>query len=194
MRRVQKEDRKRDRILSDEELRAVWRAAEQAGTFSALVRLLLLTAQRRNKVATMKWSDISVDGVWTVATEKGEKGNPGSLQLPQMALDIIAEQPRLANVPYIFPAAHRTGPLNGFNKRKAAFDRACGVNDWTLHDLRRTSRSLMSRAGVRPDISERVLGHAIAGVEGVYDRHHYDQEKADALAKLARLVESIVTG
>ena len=93
---------------------------------------------------------------------------------------------------HVLPASRGDGPLNGFNKRKAAFDRACGVGDWTLHDLRRTSRSLMSRAGVRPDISERVLGHAIAGVEGVYDRHHYDQEKADALAKLARLIERIV--
>jgi integrase len=63
---------------------------------------------------------------------------------------------------------------------------------WTLHDLRRTARSLMSRAGVRPDISERVLGHAITGVEGIYDRHRYDAEKADALHKLAALVDSIV--
>jgi integrase len=63
---------------------------------------------------------------------------------------------------------------------------------WTLHDLRRTPRSLMSRAGVRPDISERVLGHAITGVEGIYDRHRYDAEKADALHKLAALVDSIV--
>jgi integrase len=64
---------------------------------------------------------------------------------------------------------------------------------WTLHDLRRTARSLMSRADVRPDIAEKVLGHAVAGVEGVYDRHGYDSEKAAALAKLATLVDSIVS-
>ena len=63
---------------------------------------------------------------------------------------------------------------------------------WQLHDLRRTARSLMARAGVRPDIAERVLGHAIAGVEGVYDRHQYADEKADALARLAALVRDIV--
>ena len=63
---------------------------------------------------------------------------------------------------------------------------------WTLHDLRRTARSLMSRAGVRPDIAERVLGHAIAGVAGVYDRHSYADEKRAALEKLAGLVERIV--
>ncbi len=63
---------------------------------------------------------------------------------------------------------------------------------WTLHDLRRTARSLMSRAGVRPDISERVLGHAIPGVQGVYDRHTYDSEKADALKRLSDLISKIV--
>jgi integrase len=63
---------------------------------------------------------------------------------------------------------------------------------WTLHDLRRTSRSLLSRCGIRPDISERVLGHAITGVEGVYDRHRYDVEKADALRRLAALIDGIV--
>jgi hypothetical protein len=63
---------------------------------------------------------------------------------------------------------------------------------WTLHDLRRTARSLMSRAGVRPDVSERVIGHAIPGVAGVYDRHSYAAEKRDALEKLAGLVERIV--
>ena len=66
------------------------------------------------------------------------------------------------------------------------------MEPWVIHDLRRTARSLLSRAGVRPDISERVLGHAIAGVEGVYDRHSYDAEKADALNRLAALVGSIV--
>ena len=63
---------------------------------------------------------------------------------------------------------------------------------WTLHDLRRTARSLMSRAGVPRDHAERVLGHAIAGVEGVYDRHAYEDEKADALDKLAQLIDRIV--
>lgn len=94
--------------------------------------------------------------------------------------------------PHVFAASRGSGPLNGFNKRKAAFDIACAVTGWTLHDLRRTARSLMSRAGVRPDISERVLGHVIAGVEGVYDRHRYDEEKADALGRLANLIDTIV--
>ena len=67
-----------------------------------------------------------------------------------------------------------------------------GFKPWVIHDLRRTARSLMSQAGVRPDIAERVLGHAIAGVEGVYDRHHYNDEKSDALNRLAALMERII--
>jgi len=63
------------------------------------------------------------------------------------------------------------------------------ISNWTLHDLRRTAKTLMARAGVRPDISERVLGHVIAGVEGTYDRHSYADEKRDALEKLAAIIE-----
>ena len=66
------------------------------------------------------------------------------------------------------------------------------IPNWTLHDLRRTAKTLMARAGVRPDISERVLGHAIAGVEGTYDRHSYADEKRDALEKLAAMVDRIL--
>ena len=92
-----------------------------------------------------------------------------------------------------FVLAARAGShISAFNRLKATFDRASGVSDWRLHDLRRTARSLMSRAGVRPDIAERVLGHTIKGVEGVYDRHTYEQEKAYALEALARLVATIV--
>jgi integrase len=72
------------------------------------------------------------------------------------------------------------------------FDKDCGVTGWTLHDLRRTSRSLLSRTGIRPDIAERVLGHTIGGVEATYDRHSYSDEKADALARLSALIEHIV--
>jgi integrase len=87
----------------------------------------------------------------------------------------------------------RGGPFNDF-AAKAALDAAmpAGTPPWRTHDLRRTARSLMSRAGVRPDIAERVLGHAIPGVAGTYDRHPYAEQKAAALQALATLVERIV--
>ena len=101
-------------------------------------------------------------------------------------------QPRLGDNPYVL-AGRGNGHINGFSKAKRLFDAKTGIKQgWALHDLRRTSRSLLSRAGVRPDISERVLGHTLQGVEAVYDRHAYRHEKADALARLAPLIDGIV--
>ena len=188
MNRSKKE--KRSRILNDDEIRNLWRAAD--GTFGALLKVALLTAQREGKVSTMKWSDISDDGVWTIPSEKREKSNAGSLQLPQMALDIINGQPKFAGNVHVFAAVKGDGPFNAFSQRKRELDEKISMPHWTIHDLRRTARSLLSRAGVRPDISERVLGHAIPGIAQVYDRHSYDVEKADALNRLATMVNQIV--
>jgi integrase len=192
MKRVSGETRKRSRILSDHELRRVWATAGDAGTYGALIKLLLLSAQRREKVATIKWSDLAPDGTWTIATQKREKNNPGTLLLPEAALAIIKSLPRFTGNPYMFAARRGCGSISHFAQAKRAFDTACGVQDWVLHDLRRTARSLLSRAGVRPDIAERVLGHVRGGVEAVYDRHTYGVEKAEALRKLAALVDRIV--
>jgi integrase len=156
-----------------------------------MVRLLLLTGQRREKVATMKWADISLDGTWTIDTAEREKGNAGLLQLPPQALSIIATLPRIGENPFVF--AGRGNGCHNISQSKRPFDRKLPkMPRWTLHDLRRTARSLMSRAGIRPDIAERVMGHAVEGVEGVYDRHSYRDEKADALARLAALIDGIV--
>jgi integrase len=187
----------RTRVLDDGELRAIWRAAEdQGGAFAGIVRLCLLTAQRSRKVAKMRWEDLDLDaGVWTVAQESArEKGAGGALALPDAALSIIRAQPRLATNPHVFPARGGAGPFVGFGSAKEAFDAKLpeGTPGWTVHDLRRTSRSLMSRAGVSSDHAERVLGHAIGGVEAIYDRHAYFDEKRVALAKLATLIDSIV--
>ena len=178
----------RNRILDDDELREVWKRAE--GTFGAFVRILLLTGQRKEKVAAMRWDDI--DGaVWTIPTENRQKGNAGVLVLPKIALEIINAQPRFASNPYVF--AGEGSHIKSWSRRKRQFDAQLeGVKPWVLHDLRRTARSLMSRAGIRPDISERVLGHVIKGVEGVYDRHAYTEEKAHALKALAGLIDRIV--
>jgi integrase len=192
MRRVDPKAGTRARVLDDEELRKVWHAAEETGAFGALVRTLLLTGQRLGKVVSMRWVDISPDGVWTIRTESArEKGTAGSLKLPKLALDIIRAQPRFTSNEHVF-AGRGAGHINDIAADKAALDRASGVSDWVLHDLRRCARSFMSRADVRPDIAERVLGHAIKGVEGVYDRHRYDDAKADALQRLAALIERIV--
>ena len=191
MRRTNPQERARKRILDDDEIRAVWSQAETAGTFGAIVCLLLLTGQRRRKVERMRWEDVSIDGSWEVPSNEREKGSGGLLVLPDMAINIIRAQPRMGDNPFVF-AGRGDSHFNGFSKAKRAFDdKLPDMPPWVLHDLRRTARSLMSRAGVRPDIAERVLGHAITGVAGVYDRHAYKNEKADALNRLADLVAEI---
>jgi integrase len=184
-------DSKRKRILNDDEIRSLWKCAA-GGTFGALLKVALLTAQRREKVAAMKWSDLDGD-VWTIPSEEGEKANAGRLQLPQAVLDIIEAQPRIAGNPFVFSAGKGNGPFNSFSQRKEEIDtKLPKMPDWTIHDLRRSAKSLMARAGIKPHISERVLGHKIGGVEGVYDQYTYDDEKAQALAALASLVERII--
>jgi integrase len=192
-RRVAKQNRKRSRVLTDAEIRAVWQAAENGGAFGALVKLLLLTAQRLEKVRTVSWSDVTSDGVWTISSAPREKGHGGVLKLPKLALATIDAQPRIAGNLHVF--AGNDGAARAFEHRhKVALNAASGVTGWRLHDLRRTARSLMSRSGVRPDIAERVLGHAVGHIESIYDRHDYGEEKADGLRKLAELIERLVHG
>src|SRR5262249_9582308 len=102
------EKKPRERTLEDGELRAVWTAAEQSGHYGAIIRLLLLTGQRLEKVASMRWDDVQ-DGVWNIRTEEREKGNAGRLDLPKIAVDIINAQPRLATNEYVFAAPRGTG-------------------------------------------------------------------------------------
>ena len=183
-------DRSRKRTLTDDEIRALWKASGEAGTFGAFVRVALLTGQRRAKVAVMRWDDIA-DGVWTIPAEDREKVNAGRLKLPKLALEIIDAQPRVKGNPYVF-AGRGTKAFNSFSQGKAELDEKLTIAPWMIHDLRRSAKSLMARAGVRPDISERTLGHVIKSVEGVYDRYDYMKEKGEALKKLAGLVTRII--
>jgi hypothetical protein len=109
-------------------------------------------------------------------------------------LAIIKALPRISGNPFVF-AGRGDGPIIGVSKPKVQFDQQCKLaSHWTLHDARRTSRSLLPRCGVRPDVSERLMGHTLPGVEGIYDRHAYSDEKADALKRLAGLIDEIVNG
>jgi integrase len=188
MRRQNPSESARSRVLTDDELRSIWSAAETAGTYGGMIRMLLLTGQRLAKVQNMKWSELD-GGAWTMPTAVHEKQNAGTLILPQLALDVIAAQPQLGE--FVFQG-RGSSAFSGFTRSKRRLDRISGVSGWRLHDLRRTARSLMSRTGTNADHAERVLGHAISGIRSVYDRHEFKAEKADALRRLAALIETIV--
>lgn len=183
---------KRDRVLTDDEIKLLWAATEKPGAFNGIVRTLLLTGQRREKVATMAWADIE-DGTWTIQTDAREKGNADVLDLPPLVRSIIEQQPRLLGNPHVF-AGRGAGSIAGWTKLKTALDATLPESfpPWVLHDLRRTSRSLMARAGVPSDAAEQVLGHVLPGVLGVYNRHRFRTEKADALLKLEKEITRVL--
>jgi integrase len=206
MARVKPAERARTRVLSDEEIRAIWPVLGGLGTYGAFVRMLLLTAQRHREVAYMSYKEIDGDGIWTIPTERYKTKRPNHVPLSKAALAIIETQQKFDDCGYVFPSRAKT-PYTRSGKSKAKLDVAVlasmtkqakkgekveALPNWTLHDLRRTAKTLMTRAGVRPDISERVLGHVIAGVEGTYDRHSYAEEKRDALEKLASMIDRIL--
>ena len=158
MRRTSAKDRARSRILADDEIRAVWEAAD--GTFGDMVRLLLLdrtTPRQGCCYALARYLDRRRVGR---SPRQARKGVGGALILPELAIEIIRSRPSFASNPYVF-AGRGGSHLSGYSKAKAQLDAKAPLPEWRLHDLRRTARSLMSRAGVRPDIAERVLGHAI---------------------------------
>jgi integrase len=186
MARTKASERARQRILTDDEIRKVWVNAE--GQYPALVKFLLLTGARREEAAQMVWSEVT-DGVWELPAERNKTKLPLARPLSRKALEVIESQRRDGSA-YVFTNDGKTA-FQDFSRSKKEFDAATGTSGWVLHDLRRTARSLMSRAGVNDHHAERCLGHVIAGVKGVYDRHHYKPEMQRAYDALAALIERI---
>jgi integrase len=173
MARTSTKERARSRILTDDELRAIWKATREPTPHDVLFRFLLMTAARRDEARLMTWDEI--DGTdWTLPVARNKTKLDLIRPLSKTVRDMLAMLPRKSA--YVF--AGRDGAINGHTRSKRRLDADTGVTGWTIHDLRRTARSLMSRAGVPSDHAEMCLGHVLTGVRGTYDRHAYHQEKA----------------
>jgi integrase len=190
MARTKSSERARDRILTDDEIRALWKATGAPGPSGPLLRFILLTACRRSEAAQMTYSEI-VDGDWVIPAARYKTKQETVLPLSKAAQDILNSIPRAKGTDFVFTATGAK-PIAWFAQLKTAIDKECGFSDWTIHDLRRTARSLMSRAGVPADHAERCLGHVIGGVRGTYDRHEYLKEKRDGFERLAAIVDTIL--
>jgi integrase len=193
MARTKGKERARSRILTDDELRALWPAADaMAGPFGRLVQFLLLTAARRGEAAEMVRDEIEAAGAdWALPAERNKVKVDFVRPLSPAARDVLGKLPKIGKRGLVFTTDGRNA-IGAFSKFKAKLDEASGVTGWTLHDLRRTARSLMSRAGIEPDHAERCLGHVIGGVRGTYDRHEYHAEKKRAFEALAAQLDRIV--
>jgi len=201
-------ERARKRTLSGIEIRAFWRAADETDLFGKYLQFVLLTATRRNEAARMRRSEIEGND-WTIPAVRYKTKLDHLVPLPSAAVTILAKVPKIGRSDCVFTPDGKQ-PLSGFGCRKEAFDRAmlaqlrqlaeeagddpAGVRlqRWTIHDLRRTARTLMGQAGVPSEYAETAIGHIKQGVEGTYDRHQYRTEKQTAFARLADLIDRIV--
>jgi integrase len=187
---------KRERVLSDVELRAVWQATTGPRTYNAIVRMLILTGQRREEVAGMEWSELSDDfSKWSIPASRAKNGTAHIVPLSAQAQAMLQETPRIEGSAFVFPG--QRGSFNGFGSAKASLDEASGVMDWRLHDLRRTVATGLQKLGVRLEVTEAVLNHIAgsrAGIVGVYQRHSWSDEKRAALTAWGERVIAIVEG
>jgi integrase len=156
------------------------------------MQFILLSGVRRNEAARMTRAEL--DGAdWLIPAARIKAKRDFLLPLSGAASAVLVDLPLIGTIrngPVFTHDGQR--PLGGFSKAKAAFDKVCGVSGWTIHDLRRTARTLMTRAGVDSNRAERCLGHVIGGVRGVYDRHEYYDEKKAAFEKLATQIDRIL--
>jgi integrase len=202
MRRTSIRDRARARTLNDDEIRALWAAAEALGTpYSRMLQFVLLTATRLREAAQASRSEFAGDS-WTIPAARFKGKRDFLVPLSKAAQDVLAKAPVVGDGRWVFTHDGETA-LNSFSKGKREVDKAmleelrkvdpeAELPRWTTHDLRRSARSLMSRAGVDPDHAERALGHVVGGVRGVYDRYEFKAEKAAAFEKLAQIVGTVL--
>jgi integrase len=122
MARIKPKERARTRVLSDEEIRIIWPVLDEVGTFGALAKALLLTAQRRDEVAQMSRKEIGEDAIWKIPAERYKTKRSNSIPLSKAALAVINAQPKIDDCDYVFPSRAKT-PFSGFGKSKAALDK-----------------------------------------------------------------------
>jgi integrase len=185
----------RDRVLTDAELVAIWNSAPESD-YGRIVKLLMLTGQRRDEIGSLRWSEIDsqeATGESQIAlpADRTKNGRDHVVPLSGAALGLLRGCLRREGRDLVFGEGE--GGFSGWSKAKLALDNASGVTEWTLHDLRRTAATRMSECGVLPHVVEAVLNHVSghkAGVAGVYNRATYAAEKRDALERLASHIQT----
>jgi integrase len=198
-------ERARDRVLSDKELALIWRCTGAASDYERIVRLLMLTAARREEVGGMAWAEVRLSGggrgVWTIRSARSKNGREHELPLTALA---VAQLPPAGERALLFGREDETS-FSGWSAAKARLDLAMGrelarqfreregrdpapcevaLKPWRLHDLRRTFATWSNEHGIAPHIVEAVLNHvsgARAGVAGVYNHAAYREQKGAAL-------------
>jgi integrase len=182
---------KRNRVLSDAELAAIWAATEERSDYNMIIRLLLWTGARRGEVGGMRWGELSKRQLtlWSLPAERTKNHRELVLPLPRQARTALESWPRIDGRDHLFGRAG----YQGWSDAKTRLDARLRLNqDWDLHDLRRTVETRMAGLGIRKEIANRVLNHAVGPVTAAYDHYDYLAEKADALQRWADAISGTV--
>jgi integrase len=187
-------EKSRERVLSDSELVEIWRAAPESD-YGRIVRLLMLTLQRREEIAGLREDELnSDDNLIALPPERTKNSRPHEVPLSSQAQDVLAKQPRRDDREFVF--GEGGGAFSGFSaakerlvetiteRRQKVDKKAKPMPDWTLHDLRRTGATRMADLGIQPHVIEAILNHVSghkSGVAGIYNRSTYAKEKRAAL-------------
>jgi integrase len=185
----------RQRVLSDDELRAFWATTGSMGyPFGPLFRMLLLTGQRRDEVGGARWCEFDLEAkVWTVPAERFKSDSTHLVQLTDDAVSLLEALPRFKG-DHLFTTTAGAKPVSGFSKAKQVLDKGMpGSAPWVLHDLRRTVRTHLAALKVPDTVAEMVVGHGRRGIQRVYDQHQYAAEMREALTLWAGRLRDIVS-
>ncbi len=189
-------ENQRDRVLTEDEIRAVWGAIEaEPPLVAAIVKLRLITAQRGGEVMSMSWPDIEEStNWWTIPAERAKNGLSHRVPLSSLAIAVLDEvKPLGKGSPWVFPSQRKGRHLEQLVQAAHRIRDRSKV-DFTPHDLRRTAASLMTGMGVSRLTVSKILNHVERGVTATYDRHSYDAEKRQALDAWARRLKEIIAG
>ena len=157
---------------------------------------MLITGRRRGSVATMKKSELDLNNKqWAISAERDKSGKPQIVPLPDLVTGILKDVLKNYNMDsdFVF-TTNLKNAVSGFSKAKNELDKITGMQDWTLHDLRRTCRTSLPRMGFSPFVAKLTIGHTITGIDQVYDRYSYMPEKTEALQKWASFIEGLTSG
>jgi integrase len=186
----------RSRVLTDDELKAVWKAAEQSGTPGVIVKLLMLTGMRKGEASALLSEWICNDQI-TLPKEITKNGREFTLPIGAFCAGILSQAQKNTQPTngYIFCSRTNTpGPFCGWSASKLAIDKRAQIAPWTLHDLRRTYRTIHARIGTPPHIAERLVNHisSRSEVEAIYDRHTYADEMRAAVDRFEEWFAALI--
>lgn len=186
--------RQRDRVLSEDEIRAVWAAlGHEEQVMAATFKMRLLTAQRGVEVLSMRWADIDGDW-WTIPSEVSKNDLAHGVPLSKQARELLDElRPKTGLSTWVFESPRKPDThISAVQKAANRIARAADV-DFVPHDLRRTAATFMTSMKISRLVVAKILNHVESGVTAIYDRHSYDDEKREALIRWGERLEAVVT-